>query len=128
MNYYVNEIDFVGNGSFKQFDEEVWDFGVHEIKTPHGNLKILDAIFVEQGPHVGVQFTVKGELTLNDFTCSQGFERSAKIKTFALVRQPHNVWLWVYAFDANNQPVVNFCGHDDLDGLAIYVDDLKEIY
>lgn len=80
MNYYVNEIDFVGNGSFKQFDEEVWDFGVHEIKTPHGNLKILDAIFVEQGPHVGVQFTVKGELTLNDFTCSQVLNAQQKSK------------------------------------------------
>ena len=128
MKYYVNEIDFARNGSFKRFNEEVWNFEATEIVTPHGTLKIRYALFVEQGPHVGVQFSVSGKLSLNDFSCSNGSESTTNIKTLALVRQPHNVWLWVYAFDEYNRPVVNFCGHDDLDGLAIYVDELKSIY
>ena len=72
MKYYVNEIDFAGNGSFKRFNEEVWNFEATEIVTPHGTLKIRDALFVEQGPHVGVQFSVSGKLSLNDFSCSNG--------------------------------------------------------
>jgi hypothetical protein len=44
------------------------------------------------------------------------------------MRQPHNAWVWAYAFDENNEPIVNFCGFDDLDGLANFIPFLKRKY
>ena len=46
------------------------------------------------------------------------------------MRQPHNVWLWVYMFDENNEPVAAFCGTDGLDetdSFAKYVKELKRM-
>lgn len=82
---------------------------------------------MEQGSLVGIQFTVEGTLNLCDFSYSNGDEGVANIKTFAIMRQPNNVWVWCYAFDIYNQPCVYFCGHDDLDGLAHYCSKLKEL-
>lgn len=128
MNYHVSDIDYNANGNFTSFDEEIWTIGEKSIITPHGTLCINKVVFVDNGPLVGVQFSVNGKLTLNNFTCSKGWENDLKISTFALMRQPHNVWLWGYAFDDSGNPLVNFCGHDDLDGLAKFVQTLKRIY
>lgn len=125
MVYHAQEVDFAADGSFVDFTEETWIIGDKIIKTPHGTLSIKKVIFVENGPHVGLQFTVDGKLNLGDFSCSNGDEGVVQIKTFAVVRQPHNVWLWCYAFDKNNMPCVNFCGHDDLDGLRHFYSELK---
>lgn len=128
MTYHVNEVDFLANGHFQELDEESWIIGDKSIITPHGVLSIEDALFVNQGSLVGVQFSVNGTLKLDEFSCSIGLENEVEISTFALMRQPNNVWLWVYAFDRNNNPVVNFCGHDDLDGLAKFILELKRVY
>lgn len=128
MTYHVNSIDYNANGNFKSFNEENWIVGEKSIITPHGTLYINDAIFVEQGSLVGIQFSVTGKLKLNEFSCSTGRENDVEIGTFALMRQPHNAWLWTYAFDEYANPLVNFCGFDDLDGFANLVPFLKRIY
>lgn len=128
MTYHVSDIDFCANGNFKSIDKETWVIGEKSIITPHGTLHINDALFVEQGPLVGIQFAVTGKLKLNDFSCSTGKENEIEIATFALMRQPYNVWLWAYIFDAYGNPLVNFCGYDDLDGFAKFIPCLKRIY
>ena len=131
MPYHLMEVDFDATGNFYSLGEEkeeIWNIGDKEIVTPHGTLEILDAIFVEDGPLVGVQFSVDGYLKMNDFSCSKGYENTIYISTFALMRQPYNAWLWVYAFDMDNQPIANFCGFDELDGLANFIPSLKRKY
>lgn len=86
-------------------------------------------VFVEEGPLVGVQLSVIGDLSLDDFSCSMGWEDNMSIGTLAVMRQPHNAWLCCYAFDEDGTPVANFCGHDNLNnGLSEYVKHLKKIY
>lgn len=128
MPYYVSEVDFHADGSFQKIEKETWQFGVDRIITPHGNLGINGLIFVTEGPLVGVQFSVRGRLKMNEFSCSDGDENAIFIGTLALVRQPHNAWLWVYAFDKNGCPLVNFCGFEDLDGMVRYMDVLQKLY
>jgi len=125
MKYYVNEVAFGGGQNFLRFEDETWEIGDKYIITPHGYLSIDDYIFVDQGSLVGIQFSVSGTMHLDELSCSDGNEGVVEIKTFAFMRQPHNVWMWVYAFDKSDSPIVNFCGHDDLDGLAHFVTKLK---
>ena len=98
MNYHAQEMDLSTKGNFTSFTEETWIIGDKYIKTPHGVLQIKNAIFVEQGALVGIQFTVKGSINLSSFSCSKGNEGKVNIKTFAVMRQPNNAWLWCYAF------------------------------
>lgn len=130
MTYHVKEVDFSATGNFVSIgdDGEDWKIGDSQIITPHGVLDIEDALFVNTGVHVGVQFSVSGWLSLNDFSCSNGDEDDICIATIAIVRQPHNAWVWAYVFDINDQLVVNFCGYDDLDGLANFIPFLKRKY
>lgn len=131
MPYHLKEVDFNAIGNFRSLgenQEEIWTIGDNSIETPHGTLKILDAIFVDDGPLVGVQFSVDGYLRMNDFSCSNGNENTLHISTFAILRKPYNAWLWVYAFDEDDQPIVNFCGFDNLDGLANFKLLLKHKY
>ena len=125
MSYYVSEVAFNGGDNFQSFNEETWVVGDKTIITPHGNLQIEDTTLLEQGTLVGIQFQVNGTFRMNEFSCSNGFENDAEIKTLALMRQPNNAWLWAYAFDEDDMPIANFCGHDDLDGLASYVSILE---
>lgn len=129
MKYTVMEVDFLANGSFVSLgEEEEWTIGDTQIITPHGTLIIEDAIFVDDGPLVGVQFSVSGSLRMDNFKCSDGWEYEIQVSTFALMRQPNNVWLWVYAFDEDNIPVANFCGTDSIDGLANFIPFLERKY
>lgn len=130
MDYTVWEVDYSANGNFVPLGEdekgrEVWKVGDSQIITPHGTLGIKDIIFVEQGPLVGLQFSVYGTLKMNDFKCSNGCEEDIQVSTLALMRQSHNTWLWAYAFDEDNTPVANFYGTDLIDGLANFVSFLK---
>ena len=125
MEYYVNEIALFGSSEFKKFDDEIWIFDDKQIKTPHGDFNIINVHYVEQGKLVGFQFEVQGVLDLNTFSCSNGAGIEVPIKTFALMRQPHNAWVWAYTFDQFDRPMANFCGHDKLDGMAKYEHLLK---
>lgn len=127
FNLHICEVDINAKGDFQKIEEEEWTIGDKIIETPHGSLHITDTIFVDKGDLVGVQFSVKGQLRLNELTCSVGNGNPVNIKTFALMRQPHNVWLWVYVFDINDNPIVNFCGYDDLDGFSKFVPSLKRL-
>ena len=128
MIYHVSEIAHSGGNNFKCIKEEVWTIDTEKIATPHGVLFIEEVAFVEQGNLVGLQFTVNGTLKLDDFECSKGNEGNVDVATFALMRQPHNVWLWGYAFDRDGTPIVNFCGYDELDGLLKFASFLEENY
>ena len=127
FNLHICEVDINAKGDFQKIEEENWTIGDRIIETPHGYLHVNDTIFVDKGVLVGVQFSVEGQLRLNELTCSVNNENPVNIKTLALMRQPHNVWLWVYAFDINDNPIVNFCGHDDLDGFSKFVSSLKRL-
>lgn len=128
MAYYVSEVDFKANGNFKSFEEEIWTINSKSIVSKHGILTISDVIYVDKGSMVGIQLSVSGKLKLNSFTCSTGNEDDANIGTIALMRQPHNVWLWCYAFDIYGSPLVSFCGHDNLDEFANFIQQLKRIF
>lgn len=122
MKYFVNEIDATAQGQFSAIPDETWDIGSKCIDTPHGSLKVKKYLIVCNGPMVGIQFEVTGILDLTSL-CKD--LKQENITTFALMRQPHNVWLWGYAFDRNHQPIVNFCGHDELDGLARFITEIE---
>ena len=124
MAYNVTQVSTNGGYNFDDIAEERWVIGDKYIETPHGVLEVADAIFVEEGPLVGVQFTVDGILRISELGC----DKDVNIRTFALMRQPNNAWVWVYAFDEFNNQVVNFCGFDDLDGMAAFIPVLKSVY
>lgn len=133
MEYTLTDVDFEGKGNFIPLGNgidngEKWIIGDTQIVTPHGVLKIDDAIFVEEGPLVGVKFSVSGILRMNDFKCSEGNEDDIQVSTFAVMRQPYNAWLWCYAFDEDDAPVANFCGTDLIDGLSNFIPFLKRKY
>jgi len=128
LSLHICEMDINANGDFQNINEEMWCIGERFIITPHGTLQINDTIFVDKGSMAGVQFSVTGKWNLHDFYSSSGSEKDVEINTFALMRQPNNVWLWVYAFDSQGDPVVNFCGYDDLDGFAKFIPSLKNLY
>lgn len=128
MKYYVSEVDINANGHFNAIEKEIWTINDKYIVTKHGILTIKDVIYVDKGSLVGIQLSVDGELKLNNFTCSTGNEVNVNIGTIALMRQPHNAWLWGYAFDIYDSPIVNFCGHDELDGFTNFIQQLKRIY
>ena len=121
MSYTVREIDLTGQGNFIKIPKEIWTIGNKSIITPHGILKIKKYIIFREGPMVGIQFSVAGSLDLSMFN-NKG---KTAIFTFAIMRQPHNVWLWGYAFNEVNRPTVNFCGNDELDGLAHFVSEIE---
>ena len=127
LSLHICEMDINANGDFQNINEEMWSIGERFIITPHGTLQINDTIFVDKGSMVGVQFSVTGKWNIHDFDNSSGSEKDVEINTFALMRQPNNVWLWVYAFNSQGDPVVNFCGYDDLDGFAKFIPSLKQL-
>lgn len=122
MEYYVQEVDLNAQGQFISIPESSWLITSKNIATPFGKLKVTKYTIVLKGPLVGVQFSVKGRLNFSSISPRKGRK---EIKTLAIMRQPHNVWLWAYAFDKDNNPIINFCGHDVLDGLRNFVDDLE---
>lgn len=122
MKFFVKEIDSTANGQFTTIPNETWIVTPSYIETPHGTLKVKKYIIRRNGPLVGIQFTVKGTLDLSSLSSILGKQ---DISTLAIMRQPHNVWLWAYAFGTSNVPIVNFCGNDELDGLANFVSEIE---
>lgn len=126
VKYYASEVALDGGANFENLsEEEIWQLSQSSIQTPYGTLKIEDVIFVNQNGMVGVQLSVSGRFKFDTFSCSTGCEPTVDLGTVAIMRQPYNVWLWMYMFDKNNCPVANICGHDDLDGFSKFVSSLK---
>lgn len=74
--------------------------------------------------------SVNGWLDLGEYCPSSSMSKSVNVRTVAVMRQPRNVWLWVYMFDDAGQPIAVFCGTDSFDentGFAKYVNELKRI-
>lgn len=124
MAYNVTQVSTNGGCCFDDIEEERWTIGDKYIETPHGVLNVLNAIFIKEGPLIGVQFSVDGTLRITELGCDE----NVHIRTFALMRQPNNAWVWAYAFDEFNNQVVNFCGFDDLDGMDAFIPALKSVY
>jgi hypothetical protein len=123
MTFHCREYS-INSGEFKQLeDTEDWEFDDEMISTPYGDLFLESFMNVNQGGLVGVQFDVSGELDLSELDDSLDY---VNIKTVAVMRQPYNVWLWVYMFDDEDNNIVNFCGNDDIDGFKEYIDKLQE--
>lgn len=127
MEYKALEISY-DYGTFHKINECTWVFTDSDIITDKGFLTILGFQEVQQNGQVGIQMDVDGWLYLGDYLPSSPFNDSVWIRTLAIMRQPHNVWLWVYMFDENNNPVAAFCGLDcELDSFAKYVRELNRL-
>ena len=116
----------VNSGEFKHLpSKENWKFDDKFISTPYGCLHLESYMQANQGPLVGFQFDTYGILDLSTFDSSLD---SVEIKTVAVMRQPHNVWLWVYMFDDEDNNIINFCGYDDSDGFKEYIEQLQILF
>lgn len=113
MKYQVQQISY-NFRTFQDIEECTWDFNSSEIYTDTGYLDILGFMEVEQNGQVGVQMNVNGLLDLGRYSDSSTIN-TVHITTLAVMRQPHNIWLWVYMFDDSNQPVAAFCGTEGID-------------
>lgn len=130
--YHVNEVRF--NDQVLKIENEDWivgnsvdNFGRESflIKSPKGDLLPSNFTLVNNGTHVGIQFEVDNYFPLGRY----GYPKErVKVDIVALVRQPHNAWLWAYLMDEYGNNIATFCGYDDLDGLARFVLDLKKEY
>lgn len=135
FKYYVDEVRFDETNPIS-FNEEVWRIGYEEdvepddpnrlflIFTDNGTLTPTGFRIIDKGPMVGVEFDTEGEICLSKYGYKE--EESTRISRVAVMRQPHNVWVWVYMIDVYGECVATFCGHDELDGLAYFVDDMKK--
>lgn len=124
MKYNVQQISY-DYRTFLDIKETAWSFTKSAIITDKGTLNILDFMEVEQNGQVGIQMNVDGFIKLSDYHPSSPLNDYTHVKTVAVMRQPHNVWLWVYMFNEYDNPVAAFCGWDEIDGFAIYVKELK---
>ena len=129
MKYQVQQISY-DYRSFQDIEECTWIFSKSEIRTDKGTLDILGFQEVEQNGQVGIQMSVDGWLDLDEYVSISPLDGPVNVRTLAVMRQPHNVWLWTYMFDENDQPVAAFCGTDGFDetnSFAKYVHELKRM-
>lgn len=124
LKFYANQVTF-NNADFQDFEEEHWTFEKVGVLTPHGNIMFDDLMFVDNGQMIGIQFATHGLFKFNELEVDNNSAGAANVKTLAIMRQPYNAWLWIYMFDSNDNPIASFCGHDDLDGFAKYINRLK---
>lgn len=129
MKYQVQQISY-DYRTFQDIEECTWIFTKSEIRTDKGTLDILGFQEVEQNGQVGIQMSVDGWLDLDEYVSISPLDGPVNVRTLAVMRQPHNVWLWTYMFDENDQPVAAFCGTDGFDetnSFAKYVHELKRM-
>ena len=133
MTYRPDEVSFdqlswhkLGEG--EEWGEE-WEFSLAEIRTPYGDFDVEGFMEVEQNGQVGIQVDVYGYLNISELPGYDGNEEDVLIQTIAIVRQPHNVWLWMHLFDENNQYVASFSGTEKdimANELSHYVEKLNK--
>lgn len=129
MDFITKQVSF-NNKDFVDLESaETWHFSKHSISTPNGVIKIDDCIEVNNEQFVGVQLsTWKSSLRLNFYDGYSGDNGMPEIKTVAFVRHPHNIWLWVYLIDDEEETIATFCGHekDFREEFAEYVEELVD--
>ena len=129
MKYQIQQISYDCR-TFQNIEECTWNFSISEINTNKGLLKILGFEEVEQNGQVGVQMNVDGWLDLNEYCVFSPFDGPVHVRTLAIMRRPYNVWLWVYLFNDNRQPIAVFCGSEGINAtnsFAMYVKELKRM-
>ena len=129
MKYQVKQISY-DQLTYQDIEECQWFFTSKNIQTDKGTLNIIGFQEVEQNGQVGVQMSVDGWLDLDKYTPFSPVNGPVNIRTLAIMRKPDNVWLWVYMFNENDQPVAAFCGTeawDAINSFARYVNELKRM-
>lgn len=130
FNYYVNEIRF--GDRVLRFEQEIWTIGYVEdqsgdelfvIRSPKGDIVPSGFAEVDNSMGVGFEFDTDTFFPLGRYGYPEG---SVRISTVAVVRRPHNVWLWTYLMDEDGNNVATFCGYDELDGLSRFAVGLEE--
>ena len=110
INYKAEEISFNNQDWIKFEEPQDWDFSLDDIRTPYGDLLIEGYMEVEQNGMVGVQLETDGFLYFGDIPSYPGDDEDVYVKTVAVMRQPNNIWLWLYLFDELHHPIVSICG------------------
>ncbi len=116
INYIVWDLRYDYSAdeiNLKEEEREHWEFAVDEIRTPHGELFIDGFMEVEQNGLVGVQLETDGYLDFSELPGYAGAEDEVYVQTVAVMRQPNNVWLWLYLFDEDHNPVLTVCGTEE---------------
>lgn len=126
MPYRTYEYSLKQNGDFEQIEDNdfLWEFYVELIATPYGPLDIKSVKFIDDESKTGVQFVTEGVIDLE-------FDnyRSHNIRYLTVLKQPNNVWIWVYLFDENGEPVITFCGRNESDNsFDEYIYRLRKTY
>lgn len=122
MKYHTKEITF--NNSVFSILEETWEFSEEGINTPHGFISFNSFMEVNQNGMNGLQFDTDGILYFDGIkNCP--FE-DVFISAIAVMRQPYNVWLWLYLIDEDGETIASICGYDN--GYPQYVAKLKMLY
>lgn len=110
IHYKAEEISFNNRDWIKYDEPQDWDFAIDEIRTPYGTLSVEGYMEVEQNGLVGVQLETYGYIYLSDIPQYPGDDDDVFVKTVAVMRQPNNVWLWLYLFDDHHNPIASICG------------------
>lgn len=128
MNYIVEQVSFNNKDIVNLKSEETWRFTKHSITTPNGVIKIDNCHKVYNNQFVGVQLSAwMTTIRLNCYDGYVGDKDMSDIKTVAFVRQPHNVWIWVYLIDENGETIATFCGHEEhFNDFAEYIGELYD--
>lgn len=126
MIYQVQQVSY-DSSTFQDIKVCTWEFTTSEILTDKGSLDILGFQEVEQNGQVGVKMSVNGWLDLGGYSPSSPISQSVNVRTIAVMRQPHNIWLRVYMFDEEDQPVAAFCGTDGYDEENSFAKFVKEL-
>ena len=128
MKLYIDKVSF-NNQDFTKlgFGSETWEFGTKLITTPKGKIHIESYEMVDRDNFVGVElYTWGSTLNLGAYEGFDGDESVPSITIVAFVRNPNNVWLWVYLMDEDGETIATFCGHEDLDSFPKYIEELQE--
>ncbi len=108
-----------------------WRFTLDDIHSPYGSFNIFSFREVRQNGLVGIQLDVSGSLSVKQLPGYSGNDEEIPVSTIAVVRQPHNVWLWIHLFDENGQYVAAFSGTEKnafSDDFPNYISELKRSY
>lgn len=128
MKLYIDEVSF-NNEDFINlgFANETWEFSTSSISTPNGSAIIIGGNIVNNEQWRGVELvTVENTIDLSAYKGFNGNGANPNISVVVFVRQPYNVWLWVYLFDDDGNNVATFCGHEDLDEFPRYIEEIEE--
>lgn len=122
LKYTAEDVSFDGGMPNQSLGEDHWAFYKDRIVTPQGVLTLDSFLDVNNSGQIGIQFSTRGMLRINEINVNNNPHIAPiSIKTLAMVRQPHNAWVYAWLFDNNDQPVMTVCGFDGIDNDGLYL-------